>query len=143
MTTARDFLLPDATLVIECLVFVIVLSILSRAALPRLRTAVDQRQHELDNAQLTIAEAAAAREAAHRDARAITTSAHREARNIINRAQAHHDDLVADGMRKGREEYEWMAGRTQREAARTTDPPSTTSRNDRTSVVTTSAQSRS
>lgn len=118
MNTAGNFLLPDATLVIECFVFLIVLGVLSRAALPRLRALTEDRQQQLDDAQQTITEASAAREAAHRDAHMITTSAHRQARDIINRAQARHDELLADGRRRGREEYEWMAGRTRREAER-------------------------
>jgi F0F1-type ATP synthase membrane subunit b/b' len=118
MSTAGNFLLPDTTLVIECLVFLIVLGALSRAALPKLRIAADERQRQLDEAQRTIAAAAAARDTARHDARSITLAAHRQARDILNRAQAQHDELVAAGRRAGREEYEWMSGRARREAAR-------------------------
>lgn len=118
MSTAGSFLLPDATLVVECVVFAIVLVVLSRAALPRLRMAADQRQRELVEAAETIADATDVTAAAMDEAHLITTEARREAREILDRAQARHDELVDEGRRKGREEYEWMSARIQREANR-------------------------
>lgn len=118
MSTAGDFLLPDATLVVECVVFAIVLAVLSRAALPRLRAAADQREQQLAEAAETIADAAGLLAVAMDEAHLITTEARREAREILDRARARHDELVNEGRRKGREEYEWMAGRIQREGNR-------------------------
>jgi F0F1-type ATP synthase membrane subunit b/b' len=118
MSTEGNFLLPDVTLVIECAVFLIVLWALSRVALPRLRAAVDARQRQLDEATRTIEQATAVRETADREARTITTAAHRQARSILDRAREEHARLIADGMRKGREEYEWTSQRARREAAR-------------------------
>lgn len=135
MNTAGNFLLPDYTLAIECLVFLIVLGVLSRVALPRLRRATEERQQQVDDAQRTIAQAATTRETALDDAHRITTAAHAKARDIINRGRAHHDALVAEGIRKGREEYEWRAGRARRETARGTAPAHPSPPANRLSVV--------
>lgn len=118
MTDAGDFLLPGPTLIVETAVFVIVLVALSRTALPRLRNAIDSHHQRLNIAANEAAEAVAERDLARAEAHAIVAGARREARQILDRANRRHDDIVAEGRRAGREEYEWMAARHQRERAR-------------------------
>ena len=130
MNNAGDFLLPGPTLVIETIVFGIVLLALSRAALPRLRRAIDGHHQRLAIAEREAASAIADRDLARAEASTIIAGARREARQILDRANSRYDEIVADGRRAGREEYEWMAARLQRERARqavTASGPSTTS----------------
>jgi F-type H+-transporting ATPase subunit b len=118
MTSAGDFLLPGPTLIVECAVFAVVLFVLSRWALPRLRAAIEQHHDRLAAADLAAAEALARRDAAVAEAQTVTDFARTEACRILDRAHARHDELVAEGRRAGRAEYEWMAARLRREQAR-------------------------
>ena len=118
MSSAGDFLLPGPTLIVECVVFAVVVYALSRSALPRLRTAIEQHHERLANADIAAAEALVRRDAALSEAQSITEFARSEACRIIDRAHARHDELVAEGRRAGRAEYEWMAGRLRREQER-------------------------
>jgi F0F1-type ATP synthase membrane subunit b/b' len=118
MSSAGEFLLPGPTLIVECLVFAVVLCVLSRFALPRLRVALELHHERLAIVDLAAAEALARRDAALAEAQTITEFARSEACRIIDRAHARHDELVAEGRRAGRAEYEWMAGRLRREQER-------------------------
>ncbi|HVT21527.1 MAG TPA: hypothetical protein VHE57_09090 [Mycobacteriales bacterium] len=118
MSSAGDFLLPGPTLIVECVVFAVVLFVLSRSALPRLRTALEQHQDRLASADRAAAEALARRDAALSEAQTITEFARTEACRILDRAHARHDEIVAEGRRAGRAEYEWMAARFRREQQR-------------------------
>lgn len=103
-----NFLLPDATVLVEAAVFIVVLLVVSTWVMPRLRTSLDQRRRLIEeNLQAAaLAEATAKKRAA--EAAEMLRQARRDARLIIDRAYEHRDHLIAEGMRKGREEYEWF-----------------------------------
>src|SRR3954469_10674261 len=105
---AGNFLLPNATALVEAGVFLIVLFVVARWVMPRVQATLDERRRLVD---VELAAAADAKEAAAtREQRAeeVLRQARREARVIIDRAYEHRDYLVAEGMRKGREEYDWF-----------------------------------
>jgi F-type H+-transporting ATPase subunit b len=100
-------LVPDATIVLEIAVFLIVLAVVSRFVLPRIQVAVSDRQRH-GSEQLAAAEAAEARaHAIEKRAAASLVAARLEARRIIDDAYERRELLVKEGMRKGREEYDW------------------------------------
>ena len=102
-----NFLLPDATALVEVVVFLVVLFVVSKFVLPRLHMLMNQRRHQIDDALHAAAEAEAEARARHDDAARTLRAARRQARLIIDHAYERHDHLVAEGRRKGREEYEW------------------------------------
>jgi hypothetical protein len=105
---SSTFLLPDATALVEAAVFLLVMFVVSKFVLPRLQTLARRRQQLIDH---DLKSAAAAKAAAHRrehEAAELVRQARRQARAIIDEAYERRDYLVADGMRKGREEYEWF-----------------------------------
>lgn len=115
MLETRNFLLPDATLIIEIVAFVVVLVIMSRYVLPHIRRAVTQRQTETA-AALTSARDAEQRQAhAEQDAFTVRADARRQARQITDQAREMRDHLIAEGRRQGQEEYRWLSGRALRE----------------------------
>ena len=101
-------LVPDATLLGELAVFLIVLAVISRYVLPRLYAVIAQRQqHVLD--RLAAADAAESRaRTAEAEAKARLRAALQQAREIIDEAYERRDWLISEGVRKGREEYEWL-----------------------------------
>jgi F-type H+-transporting ATPase subunit b len=100
-------LVPDATILVEVAVFLIVLAVVSRYVLPRIRSAVAERQRNVSE-QLAAAEKAEARaQQTEQQAAAALGAARREARRIIEDAYERRDHLIKEGIRKGREEYEW------------------------------------
>jgi F-type H+-transporting ATPase subunit b len=101
-------LVPDATLLGELAVFLIVLAVISRYVLPRLYGVIAQRQ-QLVADRLAAAEAAESRaRTAEAEAKARLRAALQQAREIIDEAYERRDWLISEGARKGREEYEWL-----------------------------------
>jgi len=108
---SSNFLLPDATAVVEGVVFLVVLFVVSKFVLPRLQALAIQRQRLIEH---DLTSATAAKDAARRheeEAEELIRQARRQARTIIDEAYERHDYIVAEGMRKGREEYEWFTRR--------------------------------
>jgi len=103
-----NFLLPDATALVEGAVFLVVLVVVSKFVLPRLHGLAAQRKQLIDNDLSSASDAESAARHHEEEAALLIGQAHREARAIIDRAYERHDFIVAEGMRKGREEYEWF-----------------------------------
>jgi F0F1-type ATP synthase membrane subunit b/b' len=121
MTTASNFLVPDATLGVEVAGFGIVLFVVSRFVLPRLRTAMAERQQRVAAALAAAADAERQVQSAEAARREILAAARKQARLVTDHAYATRDYLIAEGRREGRAEYEWLAGRAARESARGRD----------------------
>jgi len=113
-----NFLVPNATLVIEVIAFNLVLFVVAKFVLPRLRTAVEARQAQVAATVALKVETERLRQNAEEESRQVLAAAHRDARLITDQARAIRDELIAQGRREGLEEYQWLAGRAAREAAR-------------------------
>jgi len=121
MLETRNFLVPDATFVIEMVAFIAVLVVMTRYVVPRIRLAMHQRQHSI-TAALAAADAAERRlDTARAEAAEIKAEARREARATSDQARAMRDHLIAEGRAVGAEEYRWLAGRAAREMERRSD----------------------
>lgn len=117
-TAMSNFLVPDATFVIELAAFSLVLFVVARFVLPRLHTAVETRQNEIQHGLAQAAEAERLEQAADAEARMVLRAARHEAAETIEQARLMRDQMIAQGLHDGRAEYEWLAGRAGREAAR-------------------------
>lgn len=103
-----NFLVPNATAVVEAAVFLVVLFVVSRWVMPRLNATLDQRRRLIEDEIRAASEAA--REAQKREKLAddILRQARRDAGAIRDRAYEHGDYVVAEAIRKGREEHAWL-----------------------------------
>jgi F-type H+-transporting ATPase subunit b len=109
-------LAPDATIILEVAVFLIVLAVVTRYVLPRIQSALVERQQHVFE-RLAAAEGAETRaRAIEAQAEASLRTARQEARRIIDDAYERRDHLIKEGMRKGREEHDWYT-RQQRTSA--------------------------
>jgi F-type H+-transporting ATPase subunit b len=118
MSTANNFLVPDATLGIELIAFLVVLVVITRLVLPRLRSAVAHRQDQIAASFAGAADADQRARSAEHSRLETLAAARREAREATDQGYATRDYLIAEGRRAGREEYVWLAGRAARESAR-------------------------
>jgi F-type H+-transporting ATPase subunit b len=118
MLENRNFLIPDATLIVEMIAFGIVLIVIAKFVLPRIRQAMQQRQDLITTALIAAAEADLRRKRADAQAQAVLASARHQASEITNEARSMRDHLIAEGRREGNGEYRWLAGRAEREAHR-------------------------
>jgi len=103
-------LVPDATIVLEVAVFLIVLAVVSRYVLPRLQSAVSERQRRVAEKLAAAEKAEATARTTEQQAAASLRAARQEARRIIEDAYERRDHLIKEGVRKGREEYRWYTG---------------------------------
>jgi len=120
MTTVAmtNFLVPDATLLIEVFAFNLVLFVVAKYVLPRLRAAVEARQAQIQRGLAQAAEAEKMEQAAELEADLLVRRARHEAADITAQARDMRDAIIFQGRRDGRAEYEWLAGRADREMAR-------------------------
>jgi F-type H+-transporting ATPase subunit b len=117
-TAMENFLVPDATLFIEVFAFNLVLFVVAKYVLPRLRTAVEARQVEIQRGLANAAEAEKLEQAAEVEAGLAVRHARHEAADITEKAREMRDAIIVEGRRDGRAQYEWLAGRADREMAR-------------------------
>ena len=104
-----NFLVPNATALVEAAVFLIVLVVVTKWVMPRLSATLEVRRRGIHDELRTAAEAVAEAERREHRAKQVLQQARREARSIVDRAYERHDFLVEEGKRKGREEYEWFS----------------------------------
>jgi F-type H+-transporting ATPase subunit b len=121
MLSSRNFLIPDATLAIEVITFVVVLVVMTRYVVPRIRERMDARQRGIDKALAAANDAEHRRQNAETAAAMITSDARREARQIVEQARSMRDHLITEGQQVGLADYRWLAGRADREVQRRAD----------------------
>lgn len=103
-----SFLMPNATALVEAGVFLVVLIVVSKWVMPRLQSALNERQRRIDEQLDAAAAATAAAGSREKRAEELLRQARLDARLIIDRAYEQRDHLVAEGMRRGQEEYDWF-----------------------------------
>jgi F-type H+-transporting ATPase subunit b len=121
MLETRNFLIPDATLIIEIIAFGIVLILMVKCVLPHIRRVMQQRQDQIAAALAAAAEAELRMKRADTQAQRTLASARHQASEITDQARSMRDHLIAEGRREGNGEYRWLAGRAEREADRRAD----------------------
>ena len=105
-TATSNFLIPNATFIVELVAFLVVLGVIGKYVLPLLNQALKERADrihtELEAANEARAEAAAADEAR----RSELEAARQQAREIVAQANRTADKVTGDGQARGQAEYE-------------------------------------
>ncbi len=108
---SSNFLVPNATLVVELLAFLLVLGIIAKWVLPPVNRAMEKRQQTIDQA---LAEAAEARERAQRaeeEARRAIDQARAEGRALRDEAARLGEQVRQELRQQGEEEYRRLVSR--------------------------------
>ena len=106
MLLASNFLVPNATFIVELIAFLVILFAVGRYALPPLNKALKERQDtirsELQAADRAKADAAAADD----ERRAALEQARQQAREIVEQAHRSAERVAAETQARGQSEYE-------------------------------------
>lgn len=107
-TATSNFLVPNGTIIVELIAFVIVLVVMARYILPFLDKALRERQEGI-RAELAAADEAKADAAAVDDERrAALEAARQQAREIVAQANRTAEQVGVDAQARGQSEYERM-----------------------------------
>jgi len=117
MTASSNFLIPNATLIVEVVAFLIVLGFLAKYVLPVLNKTLGERQQQI-GAALEAAEKSRAEvaEAGHQRQETLD-EARRQAQEIVAAANKAADRVKAQAEERGRVEYERLVSRAEAEIA--------------------------
>jgi len=117
MIASSNFLVPNATLIIEIVAFLAVLGFLARYVLPPLNKALIERQEQI-RASLEAADRARAEaEETRNERQGIIDEARQQAREILTQANRTAQQVVADAEEKGQRENERLVASAQSEIA--------------------------
>ena len=112
-----NFLIPNATLIVELVAFLIVLGIIGRVVLPRLNEQLDNRSARIKS-QLEAADAAKADAAsADEERRAALEEARHQAREIVAQANRTAEQVKTEAQANAQGEYERIVGNAEGELA--------------------------
>ena len=105
-TTAPIFLVPNGTLIVELVIFIVVLGIVARVILPPLQKAVSERQERIRSGLEAGEEGRAEAERLERARRNTLDEARTEARGILESAQREAESKRDAARHRGLVEYE-------------------------------------
>jgi len=115
MIASSNFLVPNATLIVEIVAFLIVLGVIWRYVLPPLNRVMQERQDQI-RASLEAADRARAEAEETRSQRdAIVEEARQQAREILAQANRSAQRVASESEDRGQREYERLVGSAQAE----------------------------
>ena len=115
--TGSIFLFPNATFIVEFVIFLVILGAVAKYILPPLNRAMEKRQAEIKES-LEVAERARSEADETRAQRAgILEEARGQARQIVAQANASAEQTRADGVARGQQEYERLVASAEAEIA--------------------------
>jgi F-type H+-transporting ATPase subunit b len=117
MSTGSIFLLPNGTWFVELLVFIIILYVVSKYALPKMNAMIEARQDKIRTALQAADEARCAADAAGDERARVLNEAREQARDIVANAQALSDQVKAESAGRGQVEYDRIVGQANAEVA--------------------------
>lgn len=115
MIIGNDFLVPNATFIVELVAFVIVLAFIAKVVLPPLNSALRQRAEKIQAELKAADEAKTDAAAADAERRAALEHARQQAREIVAQANRTAEKVGADAQARGQAEFERLLGAAEAE----------------------------
>ena len=115
MFADSNFLIPNATLIVELIAFLIVLGFIGKVVLPRLNEALDQRASQIKSQMDAADEAKAGASAADEERRRALEDARQQAREIVAQANRTAEQVKSDSQANAQSEYERIVGSAEAE----------------------------
>lgn len=103
---ASNFLIPNGTLIVEIIVFLLVLAFVARYVLPPLNRALEARQQQIKASLEAADEAKAEADATRAERERILDEARQQARDAIGQANATAERLRQDATERAQQEYD-------------------------------------
>ncbi len=118
MTNATsNFLIPNATLIVELVCFLIVLAFLGRIVLPPLNKVLKERATQIQGDLEAADEAKADAAEADEERRRALEEARQHAREIVEQANRTAEQVAADAQARGQVEYDRLLAAAERDVA--------------------------
>ena len=117
LTATSNFLVPNATLIVELVAFLIVLGFIGKVVLPYLNQALDQRASQIKSQLEAADEAKADAASADEQRRAALEEARHQAREIVAQANRTAEQVKTDAQANAQGEYERIVGSAEGELA--------------------------
>jgi F-type H+-transporting ATPase subunit b len=111
IVATSNFLVPNATFVVELAAFLLVLAVLAKYVLPRVNQAMDERQAVIRQSLVDAEEAKQRAAAAETDYSETMARARSEARAMVDEANKLGEQLRAELRQRGEQEYERIIAR--------------------------------
>jgi len=105
-TATSNFLIPNATFIVELVAFLFVLAVLAKYVLPFLNSALTERAERIRSELAAADEAKADAAAADEERRSALETARHDAREIVAQANRTAERVVGEGQARGQAEYE-------------------------------------
>lgn len=108
-----NFLVPNSSFVVEVIAFLLVLAVLAKYVLPRLNSAMEERQKTIQQGQEEAEKAKERAAAAETEYRQAIDKARAEARSLVEEANKAGEAIRADWRQRAEAEYERIVSRAQ------------------------------
>lgn len=113
MLATANFLVPNATVLVDIAVFAAVLGIVARFVLPTLRAAMDRRQDEIRSSIEKVRRAEQVLAAAEAEHLAMLTDTRGQAAAILESARRVSDHLQREAHQRAKKEHDRIVARAQ------------------------------
>lgn len=112
-----NFLIPNGTLIVEIVAFLIVLYIIGKKVLPFVNKAIEDRQVQIRDSLQAAEKAREEADETRSQREGILDEARQQAREIVSQANRTADQSRADGQVRGQQEYDRLVGSAEAEIA--------------------------
>ena len=117
MFASSNFLIPNATLIVEIVAFLLVLWFIRRVVLPPVNKALDERREQIRSALEQADAARAEADESRAQRQAILDEARTQARDILAQANKTSERSRAEAQERGQAEYERLVASAEQEIA--------------------------
>jgi F-type H+-transporting ATPase subunit b len=115
MIASSNFLIPNATLIVEIVAFLVVLGFIAKYVLPYLNKALEERQEQIRTALESAERARVEAEETRAQRQGIIDEARQQAREILAQANRTAQRVVSDAEERGQRENERLVTSAQSE----------------------------
>ena len=110
-----NFLIPNSTLIVELVAFLVVLFFISKIVLPPLKDALDKRAAQIGSELAAADEAKADATAADEERRSALEEARHQARELVAQANRTAEQVRTEAQANAQNEYERIVGNAETE----------------------------
>ena len=103
---SSNFLVPNGTLIVEVVAFLIILVVIGKYVVPLLNKVLSERQEQIRSSLEAADVARAEAQETHAQRQGILDEARAQAREVVTQANRAADRVKGEGEERGRQEYE-------------------------------------
>lgn len=114
-TASSNFLVPNGTLIVEIVAFLVVLFVIGRYVLPRVNKALEDRQDQIRQSLEAAEQAKTEADETRAQRQGILDEARQQARQIVTQANTSAERVRAEAAERGQQEYERLVASAESE----------------------------